>query len=334
MIITVTANPSIDRTVQLGTALVRGSVHRALSTHSEAGGKGVNVARVLTSAGQHALALFPSPGDDPFVAALKDTGIPFHAVESRSPVRTNLTLAERDGTTTKVNEPGELSDPRVLAELTGAITAAAATATWIALSGSLPHGVRPSYYCDLIEQLRLTTGARIAVDTSDAPLLALAARFPATAPDVIKPNAEELEQLAGVRGGTLESAAAQGDFQPAAAAAQALVERGVAAVLTTLGGAGAVVATEAGCWAAAAPPIAPRSTVGAGVSGLAGYLLADVAGHGPEQRLAHAVAYGSAAAALPGTRLPTPDQVDISAVAVSPVTVSPGTLSDRPARTR
>jgi len=91
-------------------------------------------------------------------------------------------------------------------------------------------------------------------------------------------------------------------------------------VLVTLGGAGAVLVDRDGTWAATAPSIVPRSTVGAGDASLAGYLAATIAGAAPEQRLQTAVAYGSAAASLPGSALPSPDQIDVKAVRVQAVT--------------
>uniref|UniRef100_UPI003CC7F8D4 PfkB family carbohydrate kinase n=1 Tax=Nocardia farcinica TaxID=37329 RepID=UPI003CC7F8D4 len=72
-----------------------------------------------------------------------------------------------------------------------------------------------------------------------------------------------------------------------------------------------------------APAIRPRSTVGAGDSALAGYLLADLAGAAPADRLRRAVAYGSAAAALPGTGLPGPHHTDPDAVAVTALDLLP-----------
>jgi 1-phosphofructokinase len=97
------------------------------------------------------------------------------------------------------------------------------------------------------------------------------------------------------------------------------VNRGVGTVLATLGAAGAVLVDRTGSWLATPPPITPRSTVGAGDSALAGYLRADVAGAEPPQRLQMAVAYGSAAAALPGSALPGPAEVDVNAVAVTSI---------------
>ena len=92
---------------------------------------------------------------------------------------------------------------------------------------------------------------------------------------------------------------------PVVEAARVLVERGVATVMATLGAAGAVLVTAEGAWHAAAPKIHVLSTVGAGDSSVAGYVLADVRGGDATERLRTAVAYGSAAAGLPGTALPT-----------------------------
>ena len=180
---------------------------------------------------------------------------------------------------------------------------------WAILSGSLPPGAPVDWYARLVVRLRQAApGLRIAVDTSDAPLAALAAAMPAAAPDLIKPNGEELGQLAGLpaeRAMALEDGAMRGEYGPVVEAARLLVERGVATVMATLGAAGAVLVTAEGAWHAAAPKIHVLSTVGAGDSSVAGYVLADVRGGDATERLRTAVAYGSAAAGLPGTALPT-----------------------------
>ena len=152
---------------------------------------------------------------------------------------------------------------------------------------------------------------KVAIDTSDRPLTALVDGFDRAAPDLIKPNAEELAGVIGFSPQALEAAVAQGDPEPVVLAAQRLVDRGIGAVLATLGAAGAVLVNAAGSWLATPPPIVPRSTVGAGDSSLAGYVRADVGGAEPPQRLQMAVAYGSAAAALPGSALPTPAEIDL-----------------------
>ncbi|MGV0743585.1 1-phosphofructokinase family hexose kinase [Mycolicibacterium sp. XJ870] len=326
MIVTVTPNPSLDRTVTVSSPLVRGAVQRIDSVTVEPGGKGINVARALTLAGVDAEAVLPAADDDPLLSALRAAGVPFTGVPITEPVRTNLAITESDGTTTKINEPGAHIDAAALDALTRCVLDKAQGASWVVLSGSLPPGVPPYWYAHVVALLA-PLSCRVAVDTSDAPLTALAAAFGVAAPDLIKPNGEELASLLGASSVDLETAAAQGDLSPVVAAAGQLVARGVGAVLATLGAAGAVLVNDTGAWLATPPPIVPRSTVGAGDASLAGYLRAAVGGAEPPRRLRMAVAYGSAAAALPGSALPAPAQLDLDAVRVSPlVTTNPEVL--------
>ena len=318
MIVTVTPNPSLDRTVTLATPLTRGAVHRVNSVTTEPGGKGVNVARALALAGVDAVALLPASGTDPMVTALQSIGAPFRCVPITSPVRTNIAVTEKDGTTTKINEPGARLDDAAVDALTRSVVANAGHASWVVMSGSLPPGMPESWYADVVAQLA-PYDCKVAVDTSDRPLAALVDAFDRAAPDLIKPNAEELAGVIGFAPQALEAALAQGDPEPVVSAARQLLERGVGAVLATLGAAGAVLVTDTGSWLATPPPIVPRSTVGAGDSSLAGYLRADVGGAEPAQRLQMAVAYGSAAAALPGSALPTPSEIDLDDVVVTSI---------------
>jgi 1-phosphofructokinase len=325
MIVTVTPNPSIDRTVELSAPLTRGAVHRVSSVTSEPGGKGVNVARALTLAGLDAVAVLPAPANDPLLTALTAAAVPFRCVPAAGAVRTNFAITEHDGTTTKLNEPGAALDAATLDALTRSVAASAESAAWVVLSGSLPPGVPDHWYADVVALLE-PYPCRVAIDTSDGPLAALVASFDRAAPDLIKPNAEELASVLGYSPQALEAAVAQGDPEPVVSAARQLVDRGVRAVLATLGPAGAVLVDETGSWLATPPTIVARSTVGAGDASLAGYLRADVGGAVPPQRLQMAVAYGSAAAALPGSALPTPAQVNLDAVQVSPIApISPTT---------
>jgi 1-phosphofructokinase len=324
MIVTVTPNPSIDRTVTLATPLTRGAVHRVSSVTTEPGGKGVNVARALTLAGLDAVAVLPAPSTDPLVDALQASAVAFRCVPTTEAVRTNLAITEHDGTTTKLNEPGAALDIAALEALTQSVIASAESASWVVLSGSLPPGVPDGWYADVVAQLA-PYPCQVAIDTSEGPLAALVDSFDRAAPDLIKPNAEELAGVLGFSPQALEAAVAQGDPEPVVTAARQLVDRGVRAVLATLGAAGAVLVDETGNWMATPPPIVPRSTVGAGDASLAGYVRADVGGAVPPERLRMAVAYGSGAAALPGSALPTPAQIDLNAVrvtALSPIVSS------------
>ncbi len=311
MILTVTANPSVDRTIELTGPLERGEVQRVQVVRDQPGGKGINVSRVIAGAGLETLAVLPARPGDPLLAQLDTAALPYRAVAVDGPVRTNLTLAEPDGTTTKINEAGTALSGAQLTDLTALITAAADGADWVALCGSLPPGVAPEWYAELTTRLH-RLGVRVAVDTSGAPLAALGG----SQPDLLKPNAFELAELVGGDGAAMESAAQGGDPGPAAAGARSLVERTGGAVLTTLGGAGALLTTPAGTWVATAPRVQVRSTVGAGDSSLAGYLIAEQRGADEAERLRTAVAYGSAAAGLPGTTPPSPAHLDLAGVGV------------------
>ena len=318
MIVTLTPNPSLDRTAKVEGRVTRGGVHRLGEITTEPGGKGVNVARAIHQAGVPVLAVVPADATDPLVQGLERIGVPHVTVAIDAAVRANLTLTEADGTTSKFNELGAELSPSVVDQVARTLVDTSAGASWVVLSGSLPPGAPTDWYPRLIAALR-PLGVKIAVDTSDAPLQALAAALPDAAPDLIKPNSEELGQLIGRDGVALEEAADRGDWAPVLAAARELTARGVSAVLVTLGGAGALLVTSTGAWLATPPPITLASTVGAGDSSLAGYLLAEVEGLDEPSRLRRAVAYGSGAAALPGSQLPAPDQTNPDGVVVTPI---------------
>ncbi len=314
MIMTVTANPSVDRTIELPGPFSRGEVLRATAVHSQPGGKGVNVARVLAAADLDTLALLPARADDPLLHQLDAVNLSYRAVPTNADVRVNLSLTEPDGMTTKINEPGAPLSAAVLTELTELIVDVGAGAHWVALCGSLPPGVPDDWYAVLAGRLH-AAGVPVAVDTSGPPLTAIAA----ARPELLKPNAYELAQLTGDDGAAMEVAAQFGDLQPAADAARALAAKTGGAVLTTLGAAGALLTLESGTWFGTPPKITVRSTVGAGDASLAGYLIAQQRGDDPADRLRTAVAYGSAAAALPGTTPPSPDHLDLAGVRVRPL---------------
>jgi 1-phosphofructokinase len=326
-VVTLTANPSLDRTLELPAPLVAGGIVRLLGAGTEPGGKGVNVARAIAAAGVEVVSVLPAGDTDPIVTALRALGLGLATVPVPTLVRTNYTLVDPQGITTKLNEPGAALDDATREALAALLRDRGAGARWIVLSGSLPPGTPSGWYAELVATLR-GTGARIAVDTSEGPLLALLESGRDAAPDLLKPNAEELAQITG----TTEEAVL-GDPEVALAAVRELHTRGVAEVLLTLGSDGAVLSTaDGGLWSALPPRITVRSTVGAGDSSLAGYVLADLAGAPPAERLRAAVAYGAASASLPGSAVPTPAQVDGTAVQVTPGLS--GTTSSLPAAGR
>lgn len=301
MIVTLTPNPSIDRTITLSEPLERGAVLRSAETHDEAGGKGVNVAQAVRNAGRPAVAVLPGDHDDPLLQRLRSDGLTHRAVATGLPSRVNLTFAEPDGTTTKVNAPGPTLSPAALDQLVDEVAREAVGARWAALCGSLPPGAGADWYARVAVRLA-EVGVAVAVDTSGRALREVVAAVPSSIA-LLKPNDEELADLVGVPAESLT------DAEALHRAARPLVDAGVGGILLTLGARGALLVTAEGTWECPAPSVQARSTVGAGDSALAGYLLAALDNRPPADRLAHAVAYGAAAASLPGSRMPTPDDL-------------------------
>ena len=298
MIVTLTPNPSLDLTYELD-ELVRGEVQRAASMSVEAGGKGINVSRNLIANGAASRAVAPvgGPSGEQFLSLFEGSRIDLVRVPMEEPVRVNVSLAEQGGVGTKINAAGpRLSEDEVDGILSEAAIAAHG-ATWLAVCGSLPPGAPTDLYARLVV-LGREAGCRVAVDSSGPPLEAALE----AGPDLIKPNLEELSELVGRHLTT---------FGDVLEAAREVHDRGVGTVLVSLGADGAVLFDEEGALHADTPPFTPRSTVGAGDSLLAGFLFA---ADDRAAALVEAVAWGAAAARLPGSRGPRPEDLDREAV--------------------
>lgn len=318
MIITLTPNPSIDRTVAFP-ELHRGAVNRASSSRIDPGGKGVNVSRALTAHGTPTIAVLPEGGPEGHLMGdlLDLAEVRRHGVPIRESLRLNVTAVEPDGTTTKLNEPGPHLDEGEVRDLLDAVTACVRGAgrgqVWVVGCGSLPPGAPADLHARLVRSAR-EAGARVAVDTSGDPLRpAVAAR-----PDLIKPNRVELEELVGADLTTL------GEVIDAA---HDLVAAGIGTVAVSLGRDGAVLVDATGAAHAVATIDRPCSTVGAGDSLLAGLLHDLSAGRSPQDALRTGVLWGAAAVALPGSRVPAP--ADLDGIAVTLTTTPSRSLAVR-----
>lgn len=298
MIVTLTANPSVDRTLEIP-ALERGEVVRATAARVHPGGKGVNVARALVANGVPARAVLPTGGreGDQLLDLLSTLGVEVVPVPIREPIRENVTVVEPDGTVTKLNAPGPRLSPREAAHLIAATVEASRGADWVALCGALPPGAPEDLYPTLIAELHLI-GVRVAVDTSGTALT----RSIAAGPELIKPNAEELAEAVARPIETLRDVVD---------GARGLLHRGVGHVLVSLGRDGAVAVSDSVALRAWTTPIVPRSTVGAGDAAVAGFL---AAGGLQPRALRTAVAWGAAAVKLPGTGMPGPSDIDVDEV--------------------
>lgn len=302
MIVTVTPNPSVDHTLEIDT-LTRGEVLRARNVHAEPGGKGVNVSRALRRNGAQTTAVLPVGGAEggQLSTLLEEQGVACATVRIAAPVRSNITVAELDGTTTKLNASGPaLTEAEVQALLKAVGAELGRAPRWLVAAGSLPAGAPGDLYVHLA-RIAGEHGVPIALDSSGAPLEAAAhdGRI-----DLLKPNQEELAELLGRELCTI------GEVTEAA---REVIGWGAETILVTLGAHGALLVRADHVWWAAGPPVVPRSTVGAGDCSLAGYLFAD---DPPAERLRRAVAWGSAAVALPGTTVPGPETIDLDAVRV------------------
>jgi 1-phosphofructokinase len=259
MIITVTPNPSVDRTIFLND-IALGAVNRAERSWSEPSGKGVNVALALHAHGIPVRAIVTAGG--PVGAELRQmldsTGLGTVVVPIEGEIRSNVSLAQPDGTVTKINEAGPMLTTAERTCLRAAVAAHLRGATALVCAGSLPAGLPTAWYGEVVE-LSCTQGVFVAVDTSGAPL----ADSLFAEPDLVKPNVHELAELTGRIPRTV------GDVVEAA---QEVRKRGARSVLASLGGDGAVLVDDRGALWGRAPVDKVVSTVGAGDAMLAGYL--------------------------------------------------------------
>jgi 1-phosphofructokinase len=292
-IVTVTLNPAIDETIRLA-ALRPGQVHRATGVQRQAGGKGVNVASCLADWGGAEIIVTGFIGADNagrFEALCAAKGL--HDAFMRLPgeTRTNIKLAH-DGDTTDINLPGLPASESAFAALRAAILYLAEPDSILLLAGSLPPGVPPTAYAELIAALR-PAGPRLLLDTSGPPLAAALAG--PVMPDIIKPNRAELEELFQCKLPT-----------PAdiIAAAQELRARGIQLVVVSLGAEGALFVGQQ-VLHASLPPLSAASTVGAGDAMVAGIIAAMAAGDDPETTARRATAFAAAKLGRAGPHLPS-----------------------------
>jgi 1-phosphofructokinase len=193
------------------------------------------------------------------------------SIAGSSETRSNITLADRTGVTTKINAPGPVLTPDAVQVLFQAVASAIGQPPdanqnqtnqqrpIVVGAGSLPAGTDPDFYVNLTKFCQ-THGAEVALDSSGE---AFARAVAAGGLLVIKPNDEELAELTGKPINTV------GDV---VAAARQIIDNGTEAVLVSLGANGALLVTADHYAWAGGPPLKPLSTVGAGDMTLTGYL--------------------------------------------------------------
>lgn len=233
MILTVTLNAALDVTYTVD-AVVPDASHRVRAVHERAGGKGINVARVLRTMGREVVCtgLLGGPTGARIAADLLAAGMP----SAMSPIggesrRTVSVVSTATGGSTLFNEPGPTVTDDEWRAFLGRYAALAAAARVVVMSGSLPPGIPDSAY-DLLVRIARDHEARTIVDADDMPL----ARSLEAEPDIVKPNGAELVASTGLA----DEARAMRWMQGA----------GARAVVATFGADGLVALTGDGAWRA------------------------------------------------------------------------------------
>ena len=193
-ILTVTPNPALDLTWHVP-HLQPGESHRVPAGIGRAGGKGLNVARVLHGAGASVLALTTAGGaiGGEFTSELRASGIPFEIVEARAQTRRSIAIADQaTGEATVLNEHGGPLTDRETAALLQRCRELSADAAAVGICGSLPPGLDPWLVAELVTAVA-ATGIPVLVDTSGPALRAAAC----AGASILKPNLEELREATG-----------------------------------------------------------------------------------------------------------------------------------------
>lgn len=267
------ANPNLclDRTVRLRDLRV-GAVHRSDAAEVTAGGKGVNVARVLRAHGHRPVVagLVPREDGQLLESLLADEGAELVGVPVPGSTRVATILLEDDGRVTVVNEPGPELDADTWRAYLTEVTERLHEGEVLVCTGSLPPGAPDDAY----GQLTRTAASRGAVVVVDAARQALAGCL-AAHPDVVTPNLAEAEAVLADRhgGAELVDDAAADVLDRARAAAHSLVAAGARRAVVTVGAAGAAFASPEADVVVQAPPVRLVSPVGAGDSLVGGLVL-------------------------------------------------------------
>jgi 1-phosphofructokinase/tagatose 6-phosphate kinase len=284
MIITVTLNAALDKTLEVP-SFTPGRRHRTVDQRTIPGGKGVNIARAIKRLGQPVIATGVAGGSTGtrIVEALTEESILNAFVRIREESRTNTAVLDpTTGQHTEINERGPAVSAQELELFRDKLLYLAQGASMCVFAGSLPRGVDPNVYCELIRDVR-KLGVTTMLDTDGEPLrLAMKAE-----PDIVSPNELEAEELVGH------------EFNGVDDRAQAVME------MTQMGAHEAIMTVSDGCYARLTEDGAPalyrvrveeqeaRSTIGSGDAFLAGYVAARYLDQSPVESLRFAVACGA-----------------------------------------
>lgn len=264
-VVTVTINPAIDQTISIPN-FAAGIVNRVQSSQMDPGGKGINVASFLADFGQPATVtgFLGSGNDEIFRRLFEQKAIEDRCVRIAGQTRIGVKISDEAlHQTTDINFPGQAPQPADVDRLFGVLRELALGHEWFVLSGSIPAGVSPAIYHDLVAAL---AGRKVVLDTSGEGFRqALSA-----GPWLIKPNVDELSEFAGHRLDTTEAILQ--------VARTLMATHGIKSVVVSMGKEGAIfVESEETIWAVPSA-VEVKSTVGAGDAMVAGIVAAKIQG--------------------------------------------------------
>jgi 6-phosphofructokinase 2 len=298
MIATVTLNPSLDKTVTVE-ELVVDEANRWTSLRRDAGGKGINVSRVIHELGGETIAYGFIGGFDgeTLKHLLRQQGVPFDLTSIKREIRSNFIITDlKTCRQTRIDAPGPHISKNELRKLIDKITRMKIKPDFLVLAGSVPPGVPADIYRQLIEKAK-ESGIKTVLDSDNTWLKeGIKAK-----PNVIKPNVHEAEELRELK---------LKDERAIIEAVQALVSKGIEVATISRGKDGLIVATKEKVLKLTSPQVEVRSTVGAGDSAIAGLVLKLSQGVGIEEASKWAAAAGTAATLTPGTELCSREDVE------------------------
>ncbi len=260
MIYTITLNPTLDITYTIK-RFAFGESLKAVDVEKTPGGKGINVSRALRSMGYESVAmgLIGGYAGEEVISLLQQEGLILQIVRIKSETRTNVVIiGEEDGHELMIRAAGPVVEHTETERITGFFFRVVTRPEALVLSGSLPKGVRKDIYFSIIKEGR-SRGTRVILDSSGEPFrIGLEA-----GPYLIKPNLDELQEIAGKPLTTDEDVVGF---------CRELMEKGISVVVVSLGGEGALMVTPDEVLKGKVPKF-EGDTVGAGDSMVAGLVM-------------------------------------------------------------
>ncbi len=304
MIITLTLNPALDKTANIQ-PLVLGGLNRIESSELDAGGKGINVSKLLLALGEESVAtgFVGSSTGEALLTMLDDLSLTHDFVKTKGVTRINLKLLDSVNGITEVNDPGVVvsdDEEKALLEKLFALASEHSSKPLFVLSGSMHKNASPSFYKDLTKKLK-EKNATVFVDADG---IAFKEALEA-APDFVKPNKEELLQYFGRD--TKESVSQE---ELISLCKELINTKKIGLVALSMGHEGAIFVSKDKCAFAPALKVDVSSTVGAGDSMVGAVAYATHKGLAFEDIVRYGMAASAGAVTTIGTKAPSMECIE------------------------